>query len=196
MSDRRIAPVLALDIGNVAVRIDPIPLLNLIGFESMDAFNAYDADKAIWNGCMAFENGELTADEFARWFTAAVPATISEHDVPGIWCSLVRAEIPGIADIVDNCPVDSNPTQLDSDADGLGDVCDELTDSDEDGIANDSDNCPLTANADQSDTDADGLAPGRHHRTSPGALSPVMIWPPTRTRKYCRSSRTSYRPSE
>lgn len=44
--------------------------------------------------------------------------------------------------VVDNCPSMSNPNQLDSDNDGLGDVCD---------------NCPFAANAGQNDTDNDGI---------------------------------------
>lgn len=100
MNNRRIAPVLALDIGNVAVHIDPLPLLNRMGFDSMEAFHAFDDDQAIWNGCMAFENGERSVSEFSAWFAAVVPKPLSVADVPLTWGSLLQHEIDGIADIV------------------------------------------------------------------------------------------------
>ena len=42
----------------------------------------------------------------------------------------------GINDGADNCPLDPNPAQTDSNGNGIGDVCD--NDNDGDGIANDS----------------------------------------------------------
>jgi len=61
----------------------------------------------------------------------------------------------GIADEEDNCPLIANTDQLDTDSDGMGDVCD--PDDDNDTIADEEDNCPLIANTDQLDTDSDGM---------------------------------------
>ncbi len=72
-----------------------------------------------------------------------------------------------IADAVDNCPGDSNFSQLDSDSDGIGDLCDATPDpvetdplnldSDRDGIADSLDNCPADANSSQMDSDGDSI---------------------------------------
>ena len=61
----------------------------------------------------------------------------------------------GIADESDNCVDIANINQLDTDSDGLGDVCD--TDDDGDGVLDSEDNCHLTSNPDQLDTDGDGI---------------------------------------
>ena len=66
----------------------------------------------------------------------------------------------GIHDNEDNCPSDYNPNQEDGDCDGIGDVCDVLTDciagvdcdDDCDGFYNQNDNCPITPNPLQLDT--------------------------------------------
>lgn len=61
----------------------------------------------------------------------------------------------GVVDGTDNCPEVPNADQLDTDHDGLGDLCD--MDDDGDGLADEDDNCPLVANPDQTDSDHDGV---------------------------------------
>ncbi|HXV76082.1 MAG TPA: thrombospondin type 3 repeat-containing protein [Candidatus Polarisedimenticolaceae bacterium] len=67
-----------------------------------------------------------------------------------------------IDDCADNCSMMANPTQLDSDANRVGDACDSCwslgeTDGDGDGVCTALDNCPEVANSGQADRDGDGF---------------------------------------
>jgi hypothetical protein len=83
----------------------------------------------------------------------------------------------GFGDAYDNCPIDANADQLNTDGDAQGNVCDsdddndgvpdindafplnanESVDTDGDGYGDNSDNCPLTANANQANLDGDAF---------------------------------------
>jgi hypothetical protein len=81
-------------------------------------------------------------------------------------CSSFDSDGDGAWDCLDNCPALSNPSQEDTDADGLGDDCDPCTDRDGDGFGERLtgaetcalDLCPALFNLDQTDTDRDSFA--------------------------------------
>ena len=68
----------------------------------------------------------------------------------------------GVNNSIDNCPHYSNTDQIDTDGDGMGDICDPYpSDSSNDGDGDGhniiaGDNCPTIYNIDQNDNDSDG----------------------------------------
>jgi hypothetical protein len=74
---------------------------------------------------------------------------------------VVDTDGDGVPDDQDNCPEIANADQLDTDADGLGDLCDPNptvpdVDTDGDGIVDALDICPTVSNPDQNAEDLDG----------------------------------------
>ncbi len=100
-------------------------------------------------------NNLLTAVP-GTWETAlATPGALNFAQTSGyLVVSRLDLDQDGVLDDEDNC--DSyNPTQTDTDNDGIGDECD--ADDDGDGVLDVNDNCQYNSNADQSDIDFDGI---------------------------------------
>ena len=89
--------------------------------------------------------GTLTDPQVQQLYVNAVRWSTGSAGNPG--GGSLDSDADGVIDGVDNCPV-ANPDQLDTDADGLGDVCD--PDADGDDVLDDEDNCELY-NPDQAD---------------------------------------------
>jgi len=113
--------------------------------------------------------GDLYFKIYDTWSETPVnifPDEIGDVDKWGIYSVMVPnfgditdSDGDGWADGIDNCPHTANPSQIDSDGDGIGNLCDDIddTDSDSDGVRDDIDNCPNTYNPDQYDIDNDGI---------------------------------------
>ena len=67
-------------------------------------------------------------------FGASGSCTVSGDQVAGVTRALRRCGLGGIADAEDNCVDTPNPSQLDSNQDGYGEVCD--PDYNDDGVVN------------------------------------------------------------
>ena len=95
-----------------------------------------------WNGDGYFKigYGECAIENYVNY---AVSPTAPDQDGDTV------------PDSSDNCPLVANPTQTDTDGDGLGDACD--PDDDNDTVPDASDNCDFVVNPGQANHDGDAM---------------------------------------
>lgn len=105
----------------------------------------YDADRPV--KVLTSESGNLRSDEGVLE-TSSLLVRNNSFYVPS------DTDGDNVRDTLDNCVYVSNATQVDLDANGRGDACD---DWDKDGVINSKDNCVNNPNYNQKDTDSDGI---------------------------------------
>jgi len=119
--------------------------------------------------------GRTLGESFMDWFSAIAEDGFTESEACWFYgmtlCGdptlaiIYDHDYDGIPDAIDNCPLTYNPTQEDTDSDGLGDACDTCTDTDGDGFGDpgfavntcNEDNCPNVYNPNQENSDGDSL---------------------------------------
>ena len=98
-------------------------------------------------------------------YDGAFDGTDNCKDIPNGPCAGTQDQLDtdkdGIGDVCDNCPLVYNPLQEDTNKNGAGDLCEvkkwEDEDWDKDGVNNGQDNCISYPNPDQKDSDKDGI---------------------------------------
>ena len=95
----QIAPIVALDIGDVCVRIQPHECAVELGFESIDHIR--ESNPEIFDFAQHLESGRMSSLDFLEWLRNAIKEDLADHRLTQAWNRLIGDEIEGMADIVE-----------------------------------------------------------------------------------------------
>lgn len=94
VSEIRYAPVVALDIGNVCLRIRPLAALRILGMETIGKgiFLLPEFEELVEK----VETGRLSTDEYLSLAAELLPGQPSEYLLREAWLSILGEEMPGM----------------------------------------------------------------------------------------------------
>ena len=95
----KVAPVVALDIGNVCIYIHPHECAVELGFESVEHLKATNPE--IFSIALDLESGKISSTEFLEQLKSSIRQDLTDQILVDIWNRLIGIEIDGMAEIVD-----------------------------------------------------------------------------------------------
>lgn len=94
------APVLALDIGNVCLKVEIERFLSHFNCSTMEEYRLAYPDLRAEKACHMFECGKLSRSAFLDELAATMDGEMTHAEAVVAWNDLIGDEIPGMADIV------------------------------------------------------------------------------------------------
>ena len=96
--DRKVAPIVALDIGNVCIRVEAEECAKELGFGSIEEIEKGCPE--ILQMALHLETGAISSGEFLRQLSPFVKGEVSHELLEEIWNIIIGEEIIGMAEVV------------------------------------------------------------------------------------------------
>ncbi|OGV74861.1 MAG: hypothetical protein A3K19_00605 [Lentisphaerae bacterium RIFOXYB12_FULL_65_16] len=95
---KSVAPVVALDIGNVCIALHRDACAARLGYSSIA--NLFAANPDLLHYARLLETGKISREELLDYAATRLPVRMTPAEIEEAWCSMIGDEIPGIADTV------------------------------------------------------------------------------------------------